>query len=56
VVDVELDDVCLQVGPEDALVVLVAGSSFPRWPRPGGDGRQRVLAGSTITLMVRAAR
>jgi putative CocE/NonD family hydrolase len=56
VVVVELDDVCLEVTPEDALVVLVAGSSFPRWPRPGGDGRQRVLAGSTITLMVRAAR
>lgn len=53
VVDVELDDICLELADDEVLVVLVAGSSFPRWPRPGGDGTQRVGAASTISLTSR---
>ena len=33
-VTVSLGDVCATVEPGESLVALVAGSSFPRWPRP----------------------
>lgn len=40
--------VCLTAGTK--LVLLVAGSAFPRWPLPAADGVQRVLDGSTLAL------
>jgi hypothetical protein len=36
--------------------VLVAGSSFPRWPRPKQAGTQRVLDGSRLELTTAALR
>lgn len=50
---VELGDVCATVEPGQALVALVAGSSFPRWPRPRHAGVQRLLDGSRLELSVR---
>lgn len=49
-VDVGLGDtfVCLTAGTK--LVLLVAGSAFPRWPLPAADGVQHVLEGSTLAL------
>jgi predicted acyl esterase len=49
---VELGDVCVDVADGQALVVLVAGSSFPRWPRPPAAGTQRIGAGSALELTV----
>jgi putative CocE/NonD family hydrolase len=49
-VTVSLGDVCATVEPAQPLVALVAGSSFPRWPRPAVRGAQRVLPGSRLEL------
>jgi hypothetical protein len=49
---VELGDVCVEVAAGQAVVVLVAGSSFPRWPRPEADGAQEILDGSALELTV----
>jgi predicted acyl esterase len=49
-VDVPLGDVCTTVEPGQRLVALVAGSSFPRWPRPKQLGTQRLLEGSRLEL------
>jgi uncharacterized protein len=51
-VTVELGDVCVEVGAGQALVALVAGSSFPRWPRPETAGAQQILVGSRLELTV----
>jgi uncharacterized protein len=51
-VTVELGDVCVEVGAGQALVALLAGSSFPRWPRPEAAGAQEILAGSALELTV----
>jgi uncharacterized protein len=49
-VTVALGDVCATVEPGQTLVALVAGSSFPRWPRPSFLGAQRLLHGSRVEL------
>jgi len=49
-VTVSLGDVCTTVEPGQPLVALVAGSSFPRWPRPRSRATQRLLAGSRLEL------
>jgi uncharacterized protein len=49
-VAVPLGDVCAAVEPPQRLVALVAGSSFPRWPRPKPLGAQRLLMGSRLEL------
>jgi predicted acyl esterase len=49
-VTISLGDVCATVEPGQPLVALVAGSSFPRWPRPECRRTQRVLAGSRLEL------
>jgi uncharacterized protein len=49
-VTVSLGDVCATVEPGQPLVALVAGSSFPRWPRPTYRRTQRMLAGSRLEL------
>ena len=53
-VTVELGDVCVELPPGAELVALVAGSSFPRWPRPAADGRRRLEPGSALDLTVAA--
>jgi uncharacterized protein len=53
-VTVSLGDVCATVEPGQPLVALVAGSSFPRWPRPAKVGSQRVLEGSRLELTMAA--
>lgn len=47
---VALGDVCAAVEPGQALVALVAGSSFPRWPRPAERGTQSLLEGSRLVV------
>jgi uncharacterized protein len=47
---VELGDVCVDVAAGQALVALVAGGSFPRWPRPGAAGIQRIGSDSALDL------
>jgi|SRR5215211_2306183 len=54
VVEVALGDVCTTVEPGQPLVALVAGSSFPRWPRPSRAGSQRLLEGSRLELTAAA--
>jgi uncharacterized protein len=49
-VAVDLGDTFCLVPAGSELVLLVAGSSFPRWPKPAAAGRQRLLAGSGIEL------
>ena len=49
-VTVELGDACMELAPDQPLVVLVAGSSFPRWPRPSGAGEQRIEVGSALEI------
>lgn len=49
-VTVSLGDLCATVEPDQPLVALVAGSSFPRWPRPQRFGTQRLLDGSRLEL------
>jgi predicted acyl esterase len=53
-VDLPLGDVCATVEPGQRLVALVAGSSFPRWPRPKQPGTQRLLEGSRLELTTAA--
>jgi predicted acyl esterase len=53
-VSVPLGDVCATLEPRQPLVALVAGSSFPRWPRPKHGGPQRILEGSRLELTVAA--
>jgi photosystem II stability/assembly factor-like uncharacterized protein len=47
---VQLGDVCATVEAGQPVVALVAGSSFPRWPRPQHRATQRLLNGSTLDL------
>jgi uncharacterized protein len=54
-VDVELGDTFAWLPAGSTVVLLVAGSSFPRWPRPSEAGVQRVLAGSRLALTVAPA-
>jgi predicted acyl esterase len=51
-VEVSLGDVCAAVQPGQPLVALVAGSSFPRWPRPKQLGTQRLLESSRLELTI----
>ena len=53
-VTVSLGNVCATVEPGQPLVALVAGSSFPRWPRPEYFGTQRVLERSRLELTAAA--
>jgi hypothetical protein len=46
--------VCATVEAGQPLVALVAGSSFPRWPRPKARGTQRLLGGSRLELTTAA--
>jgi hypothetical protein len=48
-VEVELGDTLAWL-PAGSL--LVAGSSFPRWPKPLASGRQRLLDGAALELTV----
>jgi len=54
-VDVSLGDTFAALPAGSTIVLLIAGSSFPRWPRPQTAGEQRVLAGSTLELTVAPA-
>jgi uncharacterized protein len=47
-VTVELGDVCVDLDGDQSLVVLVAGSAFPRWPRPLASGAQHIESGSRL--------
>jgi len=48
---VELGDVCIQLDAGQRLVVLVAGSSWPRWRPVATAGRQEVRGGAlTVTV------
>lgn len=49
-VAIELGDIFAWVPSGSILVLLLAGSSFPRWPKPGAAGPQSVLVGSTLVL------
>ncbi|MBB4683774.1 alpha/beta hydrolase fold domain-containing protein [Amycolatopsis jiangsuensis] len=49
-VTVELGDTFFLLPAGTEIVLLVAGSSFPRWPIPDLGVGQAVLAGSTISL------
>ena len=53
-ITVLLGDICASVEPGQPLVALVAGSSFPRWPRPKRRGSQSMLEGSRLELTVAA--
>lgn len=50
VVVVELGDICVDVRAGQRLVSLVAGSSYPRWPRPEHIGGQAITRGSSLRL------
>jgi uncharacterized protein len=47
-----LGHVCVALDAGARLVLLIAGSSFPRWPRPDGVRTQRLLAGGALELTV----
>lgn len=49
-VSIDLGHTCAWLPAGSTLVLLVAGSSFPRWPRPAARRTQRVLAGSELRL------
>ena len=49
-VTVELGDVCADVAAGERLVLLVAASSYPRWPRPPGRASQALGPGSALEL------
>jgi hypothetical protein len=51
-VTIELGDACIEVAAGQSIVLLVAGSSYPRWPRPAAEGVQRLGTGSTLELTV----
>jgi uncharacterized protein len=53
-VTVSLGEVCAAIEAGRPVVALVAGSSFPRWPRPASAGRQRLLEGSRLELTTAA--
>jgi predicted acyl esterase len=53
-VTASLGDVCAVIQAGRPLVALVAGSSFPRWPRPASAGTQRLLEGSRLELTTAA--
>ena len=53
-VTVSLGDVCAVIEAGRPVVALVAGSSFPRWPRPASAGTQRLLEGSRLELTTAA--
>jgi hypothetical protein len=53
-VTVSLGDVCAAIEPGQPIVALVAGSSFPRWPRPESHGTQRMLEDSRLELTTAA--
>jgi uncharacterized protein len=53
-VTVPLGDVCATLEARQPLVVLVAGSSFPRWPRPKHRGAQRIRESSRLEVTVAA--
>jgi len=47
---VDLGDVFLEAPAGSTLVLFVAGSSFPRWPKPVSELRQCVMAGSKLKM------
>ncbi|WP_438453141.1 CocE/NonD family hydrolase [Streptomyces asiaticus] len=49
-VTVELGDTFYLLPADTEIVLLVAGSSFPRWPVPDLGADQAVITGSTISL------
>ena len=49
-VTVELGDVCADVAAGERLVLLVAASCYPRWPRPPGRASQALGPGSALEL------
>jgi predicted acyl esterase len=49
-VEVPLGDVCAELEPGRRLACLVAGSAWPRWPRPADRGTRRLLPGSALAL------
>ena len=51
-VRVELGHIAVAVEPGEALVALVAGASWPRWPLPGAPAIQQIHPGSTVELPV----
>lgn len=51
-VDVELGDTLAWLPAGSTLVLLLAGSSYPRWPRPATAGLQRLHTGSCLQLTV----
>jgi predicted acyl esterase len=51
-VQVELGDTFAWLPAGTTITLLIAGSSYPRWPRPAAAGRQQVLAGSRLHLTV----
>jgi hypothetical protein len=53
-VTVSLGDVCAVIEAGQPVVALIAGSSFPRWPRPASAGTQRLLEGSRLELTTAA--
>jgi putative CocE/NonD family hydrolase len=53
-VTVPLGDVCATVEAGQPLVALVAGSSYPRWPRPKHRRSQSMLEGSWLELTTAA--
>jgi putative CocE/NonD family hydrolase len=51
-VELSLGHVCVALPAGARLVLLIAGSSFPRWPRPEAACTQRLLAGGRLELTV----
>jgi putative CocE/NonD family hydrolase len=49
-VEVDLGDTLAWIPRGSKLVLLIAGSSFPRWPLPPLHGKQEILSGSTIEM------
>lgn len=47
----ELGDICVEVTAGQAVVTLLADSSFPRWPQPEAAGAQKILDGSPPTSL-----
>jgi putative CocE/NonD family hydrolase len=54
-VTVDLGDVAIEIAEEQELVLLAAGSSFPRWPRPAASGPQYLHAASRLELTLAPA-
>lgn len=49
-VSVDLGDLFIELRPEERLMCLVAGGSWPRWEPPSTPGRQHVTHGSSLVL------